>query len=79
MPTSDQPPGPWPLLARIPSPTLMLVGAREDPEGFNPRAAALMPHAQCMTFPGLNHIEVFERSDLTLPHVMPFLRGLDLQ
>lgn len=70
-------PGPWPLLARIACPTLMLVGAREDPDGFNPRAAARMPRAQCVTFPGLNHIEVFERSDLTLPHVLPFLRSLD--
>lgn len=71
-------PGPWPLLARITCPTLMLVGEREDPGGLNPRAAAQMPHAQCVTFPGLNHIEAFERSDLALPHVVAFLRDLRL-
>jgi hypothetical protein len=54
------------------------VGEREDPGGFNPRAAAQAPHAQCVTFPGLNHIEAFERSDLALPHVLVFLRDLRL-
>lgn len=72
-------PGPWPLLARIACPTLMLVGEREDPDGFNPRAAVQMPRAQCVTFPGLNHIEAFERSDLALPHALAFLRGAGLQ
>lgn len=71
-------PGPWPLLARIACPALMLVGEREDPHGLNPRAAAHMPHAQCVTFPGLNHIEAFERSDLALPNVIAFLRELRL-
>lgn len=71
-------PGPWPLLARIACPTLLLVGEREDPGGLNPRAAAEMPHARCVTFPGLNHIEAFERSDLALPHVLTFLRDLRL-
>jgi pimeloyl-ACP methyl ester carboxylesterase len=71
-------PGPWPLLARIACSTLLLVGEREDPGGLNPRAAAEMPHARCVTFPGLNHIEAFERSDLALPHVLTFLRDLRL-
>lgn len=72
-------PGTWPLLARITCPTLMLVGEREDPDGLNPRAAAQMPHAQCVTFPGLNHIQAFERSDLAQPHVLAFLRDLRLR
>lgn len=71
-------PGTWPLLAHITCPTLMLVGEREDPDDHNPRAAAQMPHAQCVTFPGLNHIQTFERSDLALPHVLAFLRELRL-
>lgn len=71
-------PGSWPLLERITCPTLMLVGEREDPGGLNPRAAAHMPDARCITFPGLNHIQAFERSDLALPHALAFLRDLRL-
>lgn len=71
-------PGPWPLLQRITCPTLMLVGQREDPDGFNPLAAAQMAHARCVTFPGLGHITAYERSDLALAHAVPFLRALQL-
>lgn len=71
-------PGPWPLLQRITCPTLMLVGEREDPDGESHRAAAQMPNAQCVTFLGLDHITAFERSDLALARVLPFLRALHL-
>ena len=71
-------PGPWPLLQRITCPTLMLVGQREDPDGYNPLAAAQMAHARCVTFPGLGHITAYERSDLALSYAVPFLRALHL-
>lgn len=66
--------GPWSLLPHITAPTLMLVGALEDPDGDNPCAAALMPHARCVTFPALGHVGAYVRSDLALAEAVPFLR-----
>lgn len=71
--------GPWPLLQRITCPTLMLVGEREDPDGYTPRAAAQAPNARCVTFPELDHISAYERSDLALAQALPFLRALHLR
>ena len=51
----------------------MLVGELEDPDGNNPRAAASMRHARCITLPALNHVTAYERSDLALAHALPFL------
>jgi pimeloyl-ACP methyl ester carboxylesterase len=70
--------GPWPLLGRITCPTLMLVGEREDPDGFIALAATRAPNARCVTFPGLDHITAYERSDLALAQALPFLRALQL-
>lgn len=68
--------GPWSLLPHITAPTLMLVGALEDPDGDNPRAASHMPHARCVTFPGLGHVGAYVRSDLALAEAAPFLRAV---
>ena len=71
--------GPWSVLPAITSATLMLVGEREDPNGDNPRAAATMPDARCVTLPGLDHITAFERSELALAHALPFLHDLSFR
>ncbi len=63
----------WPALSRISTPTLVLVGELEDPDGETKEAAALMPDASCVILPGLGHINAFLRSDLALEHAIPFL------
>jgi pimeloyl-ACP methyl ester carboxylesterase len=68
--------GPWSVLPRIKCPVLMLVGALEDPEGHNQRAASSMARARCATFPDLDHITAYVRSDLALAEAVPFLREI---
>ncbi len=68
--------GPWTLLSRIKAPVLMLVGELEDPEGDNPRAASILPNAQCVTLAALGHVGAYLRSDLALAHAVPFLHAV---
>jgi pimeloyl-ACP methyl ester carboxylesterase len=68
--------GPWSVLPRITAPTLLLVGAAEDPDGDNSRAAAAMPNARCVTFAGLDHLTAYVRSDLALGAALPLLRAV---
>jgi pimeloyl-ACP methyl ester carboxylesterase len=74
---------PWDAFARIAVPTLIVVGELEEgPDeaaARNARTAAdLIPGGRPVVLPGLGHCRVFERSDLVLAHVRPFLAGLDL-
>jgi pimeloyl-ACP methyl ester carboxylesterase len=68
--------GLWTLLPRIKAPVLMLVGELEDRQGDNPRAASILPKAQCVTFAALGHVGVFLRSDLALAQAVPFLQAV---
>jgi pimeloyl-ACP methyl ester carboxylesterase len=62
-----------PNLPHIMSPTLFLVGGEEPFAAEAVRAAAMMPLAQCVVLPGLDHVQTFLRSDLLLPHICRFL------
>lgn len=61
-------------LASFSKPTFIYAG-EADPrciEGSKEMASQL-PHATFVMLPGINHVEGFWRSDLVLPHLIPFL------
>jgi pimeloyl-ACP methyl ester carboxylesterase len=55
--------------------TLLYAGSADSPEAraLLDLAARLMPHAETVLLPGLDHAAAGDRSDLVLPHVLPFL------
>jgi pimeloyl-ACP methyl ester carboxylesterase len=63
---------PWPLFPNIAAPTLIVAGELEDVGCV--KAAARMPDGRAVVLPGLDHVGAFARSDVVLPHVLPFLR-----
>jgi pimeloyl-ACP methyl ester carboxylesterase len=63
----------WKALARIPIPTLFIVGEHEDPEDEMAEAAELMSDGKRVRIEGQGHINAFLRSDLVLPYVLEFL------
>jgi pimeloyl-ACP methyl ester carboxylesterase len=74
---------PWDAFARIIVPTLVVVGELEEgPDGAAARhartAVDLVPGGRFAVLPGLGHGGAFERSDLVLAQVRPFLAELDL-
>jgi pimeloyl-ACP methyl ester carboxylesterase len=56
--------GEWGDLERVRCPVLIVWGEREQ---------AVEPTAQVVVLPGLGHLQVFYRSELTLPHLLAFL------
>jgi pimeloyl-ACP methyl ester carboxylesterase len=56
--------GEWGDLGRVRCPVLVIWGEQEQ---------AVEPTGQVVVLPGLGHLEVFYRSDLTLAHLLPFL------
>ena len=60
--------------ARIPAPTLIVCGEREDPNRDTERAASALVDGTAITLPGLGHLQVFWRVDLTAPIIADFLR-----
>lgn len=60
--------------ARIAAPTLIVCGEREDPDRATELAAAALPDGKAVTLPGLGHLQVFWRADLTAPIIADFLR-----
>jgi pimeloyl-ACP methyl ester carboxylesterase len=74
---------PWDKFVRIAAPTLIVVGELEEGPGDtaarNARTAAdRIPGGRAEVLPGLGHCVAFERSDLVLAHVRPFLASVDL-
>ena len=65
--------GPLALYEAFEAPTLILAGEREDTEGETERAVARMPNASLCRIPGVGHLGVFSRSELSLPVALPFL------
>lgn len=63
-------------IAAIHVPALVYVGTDDDPEPVE-LAARLMPRAVFVSLEGLNHAQAMFRDDLILPHVLPFLAGVD--
>lgn len=60
-------------LASIEKPVLLYVGESDGGAAQVNQCATQMPSAEFFSLPGLNHPESFYRSDLVLPHVLPFL------
>jgi hypothetical protein len=52
---------------------LFYVGERDGWYQRAKRTAEIIPNARFISFPGLSHIDGFNRSDLVLPHVLKFL------
>lgn len=68
-----------PALARLSIPVLMYAGDRDQPiHDEAARAAVGKAHVTFVSLPGLNHGEVSRRSDVVLPHVVPFLAAVRL-
>ncbi len=66
--------GPRSLYAACSTPVLMVTGARETDDGETEKSVAEMPNARVVWVPGVGHLASFYRSDLTVPHAIPFLR-----
>ncbi len=65
--------GPLDLYRRFRPPVLILTGEKEDQEEETKRSAALLPNVKLVRLAGVGHLGAFYRSDLTLPHALPFL------
>ncbi|HZY69456.1 MAG TPA: alpha/beta fold hydrolase [Thermoplasmata archaeon] len=66
--------GPKSVYSALRSPLLMITGANEDREGETERTVPALRDARVVRLPGQSHLGTFYRSDLALPHVLPFLR-----
>lgn len=66
--------GPKSLYAGFATPVLMLTGEREDPEQETEKALAALPKGRGVRIAGTGHLSNFARSDLSMPHAIPFLR-----
>jgi hypothetical protein len=58
-------------------PCLVYVG--EDDERLEGARECVnhMPNGTFVSFPGLDHLEAYVRSDLILPHIIKFLSGIN--
>lgn len=65
--------GPLALYDGFQAPTLIFAGEKEDTERETERSVARMPNATLHRIPGVGHLGVFNRSDLSLPAATPFL------
>ncbi len=68
-------PSAWSRLAGIRVPVMIIVGEKEDPEGFASEAVKLMPKGKAIVLPDQGHIGAFLAVDDVLTHLMPFLVG----
>lgn len=63
-------------LPAIALPCLLYCGDGDSRHAAVERCAAALPSGRFVSLPGIGHFEGMMRSDLVLPHVMPFLAGL---
>ncbi len=68
--------GPLDAYPNLRVPVLMLTGEREDQERTTEKAIERIPNGRVVRLRGVGHLSAFYRSDLTLPHILPFLREL---
>jgi pimeloyl-ACP methyl ester carboxylesterase len=71
-------PGAADILKNITVPCFIFAG---EEDGFCPGArkgAAALPHARFISFPGLNHVQAEQRSELVLPHINKFLTEMSV-
>ena len=63
------------VLPSITMPCLLFVGEQDFLYEGVTRCVKDMPNATMVSFPGLDHGQAFQRSDLTLPHITKFLKN----
>lgn len=66
--------GPLDAYPNLRAPVLMIGGEREDPERQTEKSISRIPNARIVRLPGSGHLSAFYRSELTLPHILSFLR-----
>jgi pimeloyl-ACP methyl ester carboxylesterase len=70
----------WPgvadQLAHLSLPSLLFVGGDDPNRDDLAQAAKVMPNASFVSFPGLDHLHVLQKSDLVLPPVTKLLAGV---
>lgn len=66
--------GPLNMYPKLRAPVLMVAGELEDSERQTEKSIATIPGGRLVRLQGIGHLSSFYRSDLTLPHIRPFLR-----
>jgi pimeloyl-ACP methyl ester carboxylesterase len=66
-------------LPKLTAPSLFYAGTADKLFEGSQRAAGEVPGARFVALPGLNHGQASGRSDLILPHVLPFLAAVTPQ
>jgi pimeloyl-ACP methyl ester carboxylesterase len=61
------------ILPTVMVPCLLFVGESADEYPRTKECVKSMPNATFVSFPGLNHVAAFYRTDLVLPHIIKFL------
>ncbi len=65
------------VLPTMTRPCLLYVGGADVIYANVKQCAAQIPNVTFISFPGLNHLEAFSRSDLVLPDVLKFLNSVN--
>jgi pimeloyl-ACP methyl ester carboxylesterase len=65
--------GPKSAYPTFPAPVLAIGGELEDPKRQTERSMEMMPDGRVIRVPAVGHLGAFYRSDLALPHALPFL------
>jgi len=66
--------GEWDAFPRIQTPTLILVGSREDPDRESEEDAKRLQNGRAIILEGLGHVGAILRPDLSLPIIKAFLK-----
>jgi pimeloyl-ACP methyl ester carboxylesterase len=66
--------GPLNMYPNLRAPALIVAGELEDPERQTEKSIAMIPGGMLVRLRGIGHLSSFYRSDLTLPHIRPFLK-----
>jgi len=65
--------GPLDVYSTLRAPVLIVAGEREDLKRQTEKSIARLSEGRLVRIPGIGHLSAFYRSDLILPHVLPFL------
>jgi pimeloyl-ACP methyl ester carboxylesterase len=60
-------------LGPVQMPCLIMVGEDEAAYGGAKQLAGLLPQAEFVAYPGLNHFDMFSRVDVVLPKILHYL------
>ncbi len=64
------------ILSSMTIPCLLYAGSADNQHDLMERCAKELPNTTLISLPGLDHIGVFPRSDLVVPHIIQFLASL---